>query len=161
MNFLGELAIRNSDCERRRSGLTHDGEWACFECGSTTRFRNECPIYSDRMESIRLQMENGGNALGGRKAAYGGNLCKEGDRCINERFSLVPNGASGNASFSEHADAGYPGETLVTCDKREVLNSNSNISGQRGCGFRECGRPNRGDGSIYLACIYIGNYPNL
>ena len=44
------------DCDQRRRGRASDGKYACFECGDTTRDREECPVYVDK---INLYNENG------------------------------------------------------------------------------------------------------
>ena len=50
------------DAAQRRAGQTAAGEFACFECGDTTRLMKDCVIYLERKRTIEVRSlkKNGG-----------------------------------------------------------------------------------------------------
>ena len=57
------------DYEHRRAGRGADGEFACFECVDTTRFRKDCMVYQEIQKNCKCPPH--GAKKGGEKGANG------------------------------------------------------------------------------------------
>ena len=84
------------DYERRMTGFSPVGEFACFECGYTDRFRKDRPVYFSKeyvyMVDPHGNKKGGGNQKGGKIEKAGKNHVKGGNSGVNVRFTSIENG---------------------------------------------------------------------